>query len=280
MTIESFIPSLWEGRLLANLNDAHVYKECCNTDYEGKIKGQGSSVKINSIGRITVTAHSRNTDITAAETLDIAGQWLLIDKAYHFNFQVDDIDAVQMKASVMDEAMKESAWGFADQVDTSLATIISAGVASANVLTAATVGNGAGEKSAYDVLVQLDLLLTENNTPEAGRWAVVPPWYEAMLRTDERFVSFGTDANRAQLRGAPIGMVSNLTIRKSNNVPSGTDVLAGYKGAVTYAEQIMKVQTYDPQLRFADAVKGLIVFGHKVIRPSNLAKIVSTRGTF
>ena len=67
---------------------------------------------------------------------------------------------------------------------------------------------------------------------------------------------------------------------KSNNVKySGSDfkVMAGYPGAITLAEQISKVEAYRPQLRFADAVKGLHLYGVKVVRPSGLAVLTITR---
>ena len=167
-------------------------------------------------------------------------------------------------------------------VDLFIGTTMQGAVGSANTVTAATVGTGAGEKSAYDKLVEMDLLLSENNTPEEGRFAFIPFWYEAMLRLDERFISFGTEKNRGNLRGTPVGEVSNLMLYRSNNVPRDVaeySIIAGYPGATTYAEQISKTVAYEQEKRFDDAVKWLLVYGAKVTRTGNLVRFDATRGT-
>src|SRR5690606_34727106 len=118
------------------------------------------------------------------------------------------------------------------------------------------------------------------NVPSEGRWVVVPMWYHGVLLKDPRFVSFGTDKNRANLRGEPIGEAAGLTIYKSNNVPEGVSsdftIIAGHKIAATFAEQIDKVEAFRPQNRFSDAVKGLHIFGSKITRPNALASVVAT----
>ena len=92
MTINNFSPTAWAGSVLKNLNDAHVYATCCNRDYEGDIKSFGDTVKINSLGRVTVSDYTKNSTISAPETLIGAGQTLTIDTAKYFNFEIDDID--------------------------------------------------------------------------------------------------------------------------------------------------------------------------------------------
>ena len=280
MSFDNFIPALWAGRILKNLNNDHVYAQCCNKDYEGEIKNLGASVKINAIGRVTINDFTRNSNLAAVEELDDAGQTLLINQGKYYNFALDDVDVAQSKSALMSEAMGEASWGLAEVTDDFIAATMNAAVASANTLTAATVGTGAGEKDAYSTLVEMGVALDDANVPEKDRWAVVPNWFSAMLRLDPRVVSFGTGPNLAVYRGAPVHESAGFMIYKSNNVPSTTDVLAGWKGAVTFAEQILKTEAYSPELRFADAVKGLHVYGAKVLRPTALAKIVATQGAY
>lgn len=280
MSYNNFIPALWSGTALANLRNDHVYKQCTNQDYEGEIKNEGTSLKIISIGEITINAHTRGQDITAAELLDLAGQVLLIDRERDWNFTIDDIDKAQAKSDLMSKAMASASWAIAEDTDDYLAGVINASVATANTLPPATVGIGAGEADAFGILVQLQTKLNENNVPKMGRWVVVPSYYEGMLMLDPRVSSFGTPANRETYRGDPLGKAAGFTIYSSNNTPSGTTVLAGYKGAVTFAEQLLKVVPYQPEKRFEDAVKGLYVCGSKVTRPNALAKIVTTQGSF
>src|SRR3990172_1542341 len=132
MAVTNFIPILWAGQLLKNLNNVHVAKECCNRDYEGELKNQGDTIKITSVGRITITTHVRNTDITAAEQLTTAQLSLVVDQGQHFNFQLDDVDEKQIAGNVLPAAMEEAAWGMADSADRYIIDMLYDGVATAS----------------------------------------------------------------------------------------------------------------------------------------------------
>ncbi len=282
MTLSNFIPSVWSARLLENLNDAHVYASLCNRDYEGEISGYGDTVKINSIGRVTVDNYTKNTDMSAAETLTDAQTTLVIDKAKYFNFQVDDIDKVQTKPKVMDAAMRDAAWGLADATDALLAALhsstpagnkIGADGSTAKLGLVLTAGS-----AMYDYLVDLATILDENNVPRQNRWVVVPPWAHGVMLKDSRFIN-STDAGNALRTNGLVGRAAGFTVYMSNNVTNDAQtvptyrVMAGYTGTISYAEQIASVEAYRPQLRFGDAVKGLHVYGYKVVRPSTLATL-------
>jgi flagellar hook-associated protein FlgK len=285
MTVDNFTPQIWSARILSNLNDSHVYIQGTNRDYEGEIKNLGDSVRINSVGRITISSYTKNSTSLTPETVDGAGQVLVITQAESFAFQIDDVDNAQTKPKLMNEYMREAAWGLSDVADNFVAVLMAAGVSTTNTLTAATtVGTGATDDDAYDILVDIDTALTVSNTPSGGRWVVIPPWYHGVLRKDPRFVSFGTDQNRSNLRGEPIGQVANLTVRVSNNVPLSSStytLIAGYDGATAFAEQIPEgnPEAYRPEAKFADAMKGLHLYGAQVTRPDNLVKIAVTEAT-
>lgn len=276
MTIDNFIPTVWAAGILENLNDDHVYANAVNRDYEGDIKAWGDTVKINSIGRVTIRDYTKGATLTAPETLDDAQQQLVINQAKYFNFEIDNIDKRQQKPKLMGAATEEAAWGLASTTDSFLSAMIAATIDTANILADKSVGFGAGDDNPYEILVDIDVQLTTTNTPKGNRWCIVPPWFEGALRKDERFVSFGTPGNRANLRGKPVGEASGLNIWISNTVPtdgSNHIVLAGFKGAVTFAEQISEVEAFRPHDRFADALKGLHLYGGKVTRPSNLCRV-------
>ena len=281
MSIDNFKPTIWTAKLLENLNYQHVYAQLANRDYEGEIKALGDSVRINSIGRITVSAYTPNSTSISWQELQDASQVLVIDKDYYYAFYVEDVDNVQTKPKLMNDAMKEASWGLVETAEDLLSAILYNGTASANVLTAVTVGTGAGDDDAYETLVDLDVKLTENNVPRnADRWVVVPPWYEGLLRKDPRFVSFGTDKNRSELTtGESIGNASGFKVYISNNVPTSSTayyVQAGYKGAWSYAEQILKTEALRIQTAFRDGIRGQHVWGAKVTRPNCLAYVLAT----
>lgn len=283
MSLDNMIPIEWAVRLLENLNDAHVYAPLLNRDYEGQIKNHGDTVKINSIGRVAISAYTKNGSLSAPETLDDGQLMLAITEAQSFNFEIDDIDKRQQQPKMMDEAMQEAAWGLSDVADSFLATMLEAGVAAAapdNTLAAAgSVGTGASDDDAYELLVDLGVRLDESNVPGSGRWAVIPPWFHGALLKDPRFVSFGTDANRSLLKNGQIGEAAGFIVAKSNNVPvagSAYTIIAGYHGAATYAEQINDPVGFRPEDSFSDAMKGLHLYGAKVTRPYALASVVAT----
>ena len=279
MTIDNFTPVLWTGKLLDNLNASHVYTNCFNRDYEGEIKNQGDVVKINSIGRITVAPYVKNTLPLSIQVPQDSQLTLAVTQADSFCFGIDDVDKAQNNVDAMNACMKESAWSMADTADLWLAALLYAGIQTANLLTAATLGTGATNADAYETLVDLDVRLTANNVLRPERWCVIPPWYEGLLRKDPRFVSFGTGDNKTQLLGEPIGKAAGFQIWVSNNVPMVSTayvVMAGTKQAATYASQLEKVEAFRPQLGFADALKGLHLYGAKVTRPYAISGILAT----
>lgn len=285
MTIENVIPALWAARFLENLNNEHVYASCFNRDYEGQIKEMGSSVKIANIGNVTIYNYVRNQDLSGPDIPQDAGQILTIDQGKYFHFNVDDLDKRQAQPNIMAAQMTQAAWDMRDVVDLYLGTLLQNGVATAQQLGSIAIDQNptSGQFTAYDNLVNMDVQLSTTNTPRAGRWAVVPPWYEGFLRKDLRFVGYGTPENRQALTGGkPIGTASGFDVYVSNNVPksgSAYTVIAGYNGAATYAEQVTETEAYRPQKRFGDAMKMLLVYGAKITRPSNLCSAVCTAGT-
>lgn len=290
MSVQTFVSTVWAVDLMENLNDAHVYANpmVVNREYEGDIKGHGSSVKINSIGRVTTRAYARNTVLAAPDVLDTADQILLIDTAQYFRFLIDNVDAVQAAGKFRANAMKEAAWAVAADIDTSISSHMQAQIdGSTNDLTnntPLTVGVGAGESSMYGLAVRLKVALDKTNTPEVGRFLVCPPFCEGMMDLDERFVSFGTAGNVETLRGAPIKRAAGFTIFKSNQCPAGTGsskvILAGYNGATTYAEQISEMDAFKHPDYFGDVVQELHVWGRKVTRPANLASAEVLEGSY
>lgn len=282
MSLDAFIPTIWSARLLDSLQAATVYASVCNRDWEGEITGPGASVKINSIGTVSVGDYTKNSDINAPETLSSAQAALIVDQAKYFNFQVDDVDKVQGKPKVMDAAMRESAYALRKVQDDYVAAFhAQAGIKLGSDTTAIVVDNSTAAKNAYENLVDLSVLLDDNSIPAEGRFCIVPPWFHGLLLKDQRFVSFGTEANLATLRNGRVGTAAGFTILKSARVPNTSGakykVLAGHGMAITLAEQIMNVEAYRPEKRFGDAVKGLMVYGGKVVRPEALAVLTASK---
>jgi N4-gp56 family major capsid protein len=279
----NFIPTVWAARVLANLDKSLVYGQTgvVNRDYEGEIREAGSTVKIASIGDITVDDYIRDTDIGDPQILSDSEQMLVIDQQKYFNFYVDSIDRAQTNINVMDEAMQRAAYALRDKADAFLAGTMDAAVPSGNKIGSTTTPVVPTASTAYEYLVDLATKLDEANVPTEGRWCIVPPWFHGLMLKDARFVSAGSAKTDATLANGEVGEAAGFRILKSNNVPniSGTKyrIIAGHPIATSYAEQILDLQSYKPEKRFGDAVKGLHVYGAKVLRPSALAEIIASK---
>lgn len=281
MSVTNFIPTIWSARLLRHLDKKHVYANLLNRDYEGEIKNFGDTVKINQIGDVEIKDYTRNQDIEAPDDLSGKQLMLTIDQAKYFNFAVDDVDNAQTNPKLMDKAMQRAGYGMNDVTDQFAANLLYVGVDAANILGTDDSPIVPTADDAYDALVDLSTLLTEANVPMDGRWAVIPAWYHGMLLKDKRFVGNGTDYNKAILEGGEVGVAAGFRILLSNNVPNTTGtkykIIAGTNEAGSYAEQILKTEAYRPEKRFSDAIKGLHVYGVKVLQPKCLAVLTANR---
>ncbi len=273
-----FIPTVWAARLLVALDKALIYGQAnvCNRDYEGNIQKSGNTVKIAAIGAVNVENYTRNIDISNPETLSDEVQTLLIDQAKYFNFSVDSVDRAQQNVNVLDEAMKQAAWSLREYADRFLADRMVAAVPAGNIIGDPT-PIVPTKDNAYEYLVDLGVLLDQGNTPTNDRFVIVPAWFHGLLLKDDRFVRSGTATGDRRLKNGEVGEAAGFTILKSNNVPEteGEEykIIAGHSYATTYVEQILDVQTYKPEKRFSDAVKGLHVYGAKVVRAQCLAML-------
>ena len=135
--------------------------------------------------------------------------------------------------------------------------------------------------TAYEYIVDLGVLLDESDVPLEGRFVVVPAWFHGLLLKDDRFVNTGSRMSDQAIANGEVGEAAGFSILKSNNVPNTAGakykIIAGHRIATAYVEQIVDLQTYQPEKRFGDAVKGLHVYGAKVIRPTALACLIADK---
>lgn len=280
-SIATFVPEIWSAKLQLAVDRAHRFASplVVNRDYEGEIAQQGDTVHINSVGDPSVATYNRGDTLTY-EDLDTADQTLVVDQAKKFSFKVDDIDKRQAAGDVMSEAMRRAGYKIRDGVDVAIEALF-AGVPAANALGTVQVDTAA---KAYDnVLIPLKVKLDEANIPEDGRYCVLPPWMHGRLLRDDRFVradAAGRLDNGVQGNGA-VGTAAGFTILVSNNcsLVTGDDyrVSAGIPQAITYAEQIAETEALRLQTTFADAVRGLYLYGYKLVRPEMIATAIASQ---
>jgi len=274
----TFIPEIWSSLMLSSLKKNLVFAQpgVVNRSYEGEIAAQGDTVRIRSMGRPTVADYVKNTTTIAPETLTDAERSLVIDQAKYFAFELDDIDAAQTPGGVLEESLVEASFALRDVADQFIAARY----------TEAQVANRIGTVSvtsadlAYTQIRRLAVILDEANVPQEGRYVIVPPWYYGLLLENAKFVTVNQSGTSEGLRNGMVGNVLGFDVLKSNNVVNVTGddyaIMAGHPSAITYAEQIVKVENYRPENAFSDAIKGLHVYGAKVVRPDSLATVVAS----
>lgn len=282
MAVSSFVPQVWAAELLVALEKSLVYGQpgVVNTDYEGEISQYGDTVSVNSVGDPTIGDYTAHSDISV-EALDTTAATLKIDVAKYFAFEVDDIEARQVRngGGLMATAAQRAAYRLRDELDQYLAGLMAEDVASANVLADQTVADG---DAAVQALIDLGVKLDEANVPSEGRWVVVPPAFHGKLLHSDLFVRVDASGTSEGLRNGQVGRALGFDVLKSNNVPSGDAspagdmVIAGHPMATSLAQQINKVEAARMEKRFADMIKGLHLYGGKVFRPECLAAVEVT----
>ena len=273
MSIETFVPKVWSARILESLDKTLVYANLFNRNYEGEIAAYGDTVHINSVGDVTVKTYTKDTDIADPDTLTTTESLLVIDQAKYFNIGIDDVDKAQARAELLQTAAARVGYSYGDIIDKWLASLLKAGTIVKDLGTDATPLQ-VTEANAYNYMVKMKTALDKANVHTMGRRIVVPPEFEGYMLLDSRFASSSVAGNERLVNGV-VARAAGFDIYVSNNVPNTSGakykIVATTADQGTFAQQVLETEAYRPQKRFGDAVKGLNVYGAKVLRPETIA---------
>lgn len=271
MALAGFKPTLWSRRYIVNTDKALVFKNVVDTSWEGELR-YGETLKVNQIAGVTVSDYT--TSGVTWQNVDDAGLTININQRKSFSFVIEDIDASQMNVSVMDGAMRLAAHGVADAVDQFIAGFYTeAGITNATNLGSSSTGLNFYANDMPDLLTYMMRYLKEANAP-GPYWCVAPPWMMQLIRHAQ--ITNGT--NTFDSPNAP-GLTSDgvygmgFTFYESNNVSNdGTDyrIMFGSRDAIALASQLSKIKATEREDHFDAGVKGLYVYGGKVVRPDHL----------
>ena len=276
MSIDALAATKWSAKLLQDLRDAHVYKLGTNQDFEDEIKAN-AAVKIFQANRFTTSSYTRDSTTVTYQRMQPAEQIFIVDQRQYFGGKVDDLEKVIAMAGgrIWEETIMGGAWELADDVDDFIATTMSAGVASANIMPARTIGLGLNA-NAFDLLVEAKVLFQKANVPPTMRHAFAPPEFFGFLAKDSRFTGFNTPQASMNIRGENIiNTIQGFTLHETNNAPvTGTTytVIFAWEKAMTYGEQLDKLQYFEKfETTFDQGVRQDLVFGGKVTQPQGIA---------
>jgi hypothetical protein len=268
MAITNFISTVWSETLASSLDARYVAVANCNRDYEGEIREKGAVVKICGVGDVSIGDYTKNTDMSNPQALDDTVCELRIDQAKYFNFQIDDIDRAQSSPKLMGEAMRVAAAALANKADAYVFSLY--GEAGKTVSSA-----NATADNIMDMIIAARTALYSNGVNDASEVVLeVSPEIAALILKSK--IALSTD-NGETLEAGCLGSIGGCKIYVSSNiVKEKTDgktyhkCLVRTKRAIAFAEQLSEIDAYRPEKRFADAVKGLHLYGAKVVHPAEM----------
>lgn len=283
--------AIWSGKLLVKFYEATVLGEIANTEYEGDIASQGDKVIIRTTPSITIRDYSKGgtlqTERPTPETVE-----LTIDKGKYWQLVADDVDKFQSDYNYIDDWTRDASEQLKITIDTQvLGTIYADADASNSGATAGKISSSynlgtAGvpfvmdKTNVLDYIVNLGSVLDEQNVPESDRWLVLPVWACGMIKqSDLKDASLAGDSVSI-LRNGKLGMIDRFMIYRSNLLDvsgANTNIIAGHKSGLTFASQMLNSETLRAESTFGTLVRGLQVYGYKVIKPESIAHGVVTR---
>ena len=291
----NFMPEIYSKKVLNFFRKASVAEAITNTDYAGEISAYGDSVKIIKEPVITVDQYERGGSITAT-TLTDNEVTLVVDTANAFKFIVDDIETSMSHVNFKEVASSSAAYALRDAFDTGVIAKMFAGVPasspnhvlgsdSATDLAAGTfdgtgnldIGYASGEHDPIDVLSHMARLLDEQNVPEEGRWFLAnPEFYEQLVQSSSKLLSVDFNAGQGSIRNGLVssGKLRGFDMYKTNNIAATTNAagkcIAGHISSTCTAQTIINTEVVRDTASFGDIVRGLHVYGAKVLRPEAL----------
>jgi len=291
-----WVPQIYSKKVQIALRKAATAEAICNTDYMGEIKNFGDTVNIVQEPQITVSDYTRGL-ATSATALTDNELVLIVDQAKYFQFALDDIEKRFSHINFQSVASDNAAYKLRDALDSNVFTYLGADAqvsTTANRLgttgTPIDIGFATGEIDPLNSMSTSAKLLDIQNAPEEGRWFVgAPEWYDALANTSSKLLSVDYNAGKGSLRNGLVasGLVRGFQMYKSNNLatndlsgatPAGSATAPvatwGQMSSTSCASQLKIVESLRSTTTFADIVRGLLVFGRKVLRPECLGRTI------
>ena len=299
-----FVPEIWSGKLVEKFYNSTVLAAISNTDYEGEIKNHGDKVIIRTKPTITISDYRADGSLSLQRPVGSTVE-LNIDKGKYFAVILDDVMKVQSDLNNMSMWADDASEQFKITIDTDVLAGLLGTAAAANRGTTAgaissSVNLGAtttplalvnadpasGEVEVLDALLRLGQVLDEQNIPETGRWVVLPTWMATLIKRSELRQAYLSGDGVSMLRNGRIGMIDRFTLYTSNLLPAGVAgglaageyaVYAGHAHGLTFASQFSKVETLKAESTFGEILRGLQVYGYKVVDNVAIAQAIVSK---
>lgn len=306
----SFIPTLWSGKLLAKFYQNTMLSEIANTDYEGELQNQGDTIRIRLAPSIQINDYEVGSNLQYEVPTPIF-QDMQINKGKYFGVQVSDVLSYQADMDLMNMFTEDAAKQLKIEIENEVFfnSFVSEGPDAANEGTTAgeiseaydlgSDTNPVDQSNADNILntiLRMSVVLDEQNVPEDGRWLVISPFDRQLLMRSNIAQADFTGDNSSTIRTGRIGTIDRFSVYVSNLLPradagrafvpglanpsDGATVssakkrrmmVAGTNHAMSFAMTVNKTEPLRNQTDFGDIVRGLAIYGRKVVKPEALA---------
>ena len=289
----NFTPVIYSQKVQKFFRRESVVEAVTNNDYAGEIASFGDTVKIIKEPSVTVSSYARGQNLTTEDLADNEIS-LIVDKANYFQFGVDDIEEKQSHINWQPLAVSSAAYSLKDTFDQEVFDYMETQISSGSSNTYGTIsaskdiGYASGETSPYTAINRMSRLMDDANLPSEGRWAVAAPKFWEVFG-DENAKLMGanfTGDSKSPMRNGLMTRekVLGFDLYRSNNLPTSsttisshsdwsdaTDVLlCGHMSSTATASQIAKTEMFRNPNSFGEIVRGLHLYGRKVLRTEAL----------
>ena len=308
----AFIPTLWSGKLLAKFYQNTMLSEVTNTDYEGELKNQGDTVRIRLAPSINISDYTVGQSLSYEVPTPIF-QDMQVNKGKYFGVQVNDVLAYQSDIALMNMFTEDAAKQLKIAIENEVFfnSFVTEGPAAANegatagkISAAYNLGTDttpidqSTPENVLKAILRMSTVLDEQNVPEDGRFLIISPYDRQLLMQSSIAQAYFSGDQASTIRTGKIGMLDRFTVYVSNLLPRGEAgkalvpalsatstggavagakarrlMVAGTKAATSFAMTINKTEPLRNQTDFGDIVRGLAVYGRKVVKPEALVTV-------
>lgn len=271
MAVANFKKQVWSSKIQHQLETITSLKDHCDFEFEGEVK-QAERIKILGVVRPTIRKYVPGEALIREGVNDNA-QYMDIDQFRYFDFEVDDVEKAQSQKGLIEALSKEATLGLSEEADAYVASLVvedKVNLNSANSTDISTVTDGG-----ISLIEGGFATLYGNNCKPSDTFhlEITPEWY-TILRPE--IITLDTN-NSEIIKKGYVGKYGNALISIENMLGTWNDGTRDCKlamlrtnKAIAFAGQIDKVEAYRPQDAFSDAIKGLYVFGSKIVRPEQI----------
>jgi hypothetical protein len=284
----TFIPEIWSTKMIEKYYDGTMLSSISNTDYEGEISNMGDKVIIRTVPTLEINDYSIGQTLVnqrpESPTIE-----LLIDKGFYWSSIIDDVVKKQQDIDQMNIWATDASEQMKIKLDRRVMAAIppdidalnkgaTAGRISGNINLGAT-GAPVQLTSAniLQTILNMGQVLDEQNVAETGRWLAMPFWATTLLKLSDIKDASLTGDGTSPLRNGRVGMIDRFTVYNSNLLPNYVDganntfsIIAGTTAGLTFATQLTNTESLRAESTFGEIMRGLMVYGHKVVKPEAL----------